>query len=383
MRRSRSRTGTPAKKEDATVRNADEIFGRWKATHASPDKNNNASQSPTEGDNSEEAPAASQAQTLRREPTEVILRGYRAPNQQYAAIDRYEKIAGRICEDYSREPPQQARRYKLDLKNAMLASRQALTPEERAKVNRGDGGDHWVKVTFESAQAAEAAFFSSPQNVQGHLVYAEPYRGIPPARDEPIPDAVNSADGIFSAALARSNSNLRQRRGVEGEDNDDPFTSGSSRLNANISPPHSQTSTRTISTGTVNETASTDTLTHPITPGRTPGTPAQWPQTPKTPGAGGDAGDEWTTGKVRARKMRLQNADLALLPQMSLAQRVTSAVPFLKWFTGSMIGSEVPRTDAGEFDWDRASLYWKVIWWMDKTFGLCGGEIVNGVDKDD
>jgi hypothetical protein len=47
-----------------------------------------------------------------------------------------------------------------------------------------------------------------------------------------------------------------------------------------------------------------------------------------------------------------------------------------------MIGSEVPRTDMGEFDWAKASLYWKLMWWLDFLLGLFGGEI-RDADKDD
>jgi hypothetical protein len=63
-------------------------------------------------------------------------------------------------------------------------------------------------------------------------------------------------------------------------------------------------------------------------------------------------------------------------------QRVMSAIPILGWFGGSMIGNEVPRTDLGDFDWNRASLYWKVIWWLDFYFRLFGGDMLNA-DKDD
>jgi hypothetical protein len=83
-----------------------------------------------------------------------------------------------------------------------------------------------------------------------------------------------------------------------------------------------------------------------------------------------------------ARRARLLPADQALLPQPTWTQRNLNRVPFLKWFSGSMIGNEVPRTDAGEFDWNRASLYWKIIWVLDAYCRLFGGEIVSA-DKDD
>lgn len=83
-----------------------------------------------------------------------------------------------------------------------------------------------------------------------------------------------------------------------------------------------------------------------------------------------------------ARRATILPAEQALLPQQSVMQRLVSAVPFIKWFSGSMIGNEVPRMESGEFDWNRASLYWKIIWWLDATFGLFKGDVCN-VDKDD
>ena len=84
-----------------------------------------------------------------------------------------------------------------------------------------------------------------------------------------------------------------------------------------------------------------------------------------------------------ARKATFLPADQALLPQQSVSQRFLNAVPFLKWFGGgSIIGNEIPRTESGEFDWNRASLYWKVMWWLDATFGLFKGDVCS-IDKDE
>ncbi|KAJ3472080.1 hypothetical protein NLG97_g11305 [Lecanicillium saksenae] len=83
-----------------------------------------------------------------------------------------------------------------------------------------------------------------------------------------------------------------------------------------------------------------------------------------------------------ARRARLLPAEQALLPQQSVMQRFVGAVPFINWFGGSMIGNEVPRTETGEFDWNRASLYWKIIWWLDATFGLFKGDVYS-IDKDE
>jgi hypothetical protein len=64
-------------------------------------------------------------------------------------------------------------------------------------VNKYHGGDHWVKVTFNSAEAAERAIYTSPHTLQGFLVHAAPYRGTgPPDGDKPVlatEEAIRSA----------------------------------------------------------------------------------------------------------------------------------------------------------------------------------------------
>jgi hypothetical protein len=84
-----------------------------------------------------------------------------------------------------------------------------------------------------------------------------------------------------------------------------------------------------------------------------------------------------------ARKANLLPAEQALLPQQSIMQRTLNAIPLVRWFGGSMIGNEVPRNEAGDFDWNRASLYWKLVWWLDATFGLFKGDVCSSIDKED
>jgi len=499
-RRSRSKTGTPARRDDPTVTGADKIFSSWAASQAQPAAQET---SPTDAAQREDgtAPAATQTRFAPKaqEPTEVILRGYRSAQQQYAAISHYEQLAGRICEDYPREPPAESRWYKSELRDAAYTQRRVLTPEERAKVNKTDGGEHWVKVTFESAAAADNAIYSSPQSILGHLVFAEPYRGIPPSRDEPIVDtspldadeagfsrrrSVRSAnaagfarnmmnpdtydlqaetapgrnrrardfgvDEVDAAGFHRGMLNPDEtdfdrprRRVVSGADassfsrtmlNPDEFESDPYRQQAQAqdtsavagfargmmnpdeqefnprrrqeqsarartsgadatgfarymmnpdgfgdSPPQSRASSRTVDTGTISS-------------GTAMGTAAA---REATPAAGTPIGafvgdsrpepepqDEYCRAIPTARKARLLPPEQALLPAPSLTQRLSASMPWIKWFSGSMIGNEVPRTDTGEFDWDRASLYWKVVYWLDLHFGLFGKEVISA-DKDE
>lgn len=296
-------------------------------------------------------------------PVEVILRGYRSSTQQYAAISRYESLAGTILEDYPREPPATQRRYKSELRDPAFTRRRTLTTDERALVNRADGGEHWVKITFGSSEAGETAIFASPQRILGHLVYAEPYRGIPPAKDEACPDVDNVVPDLSrSQSMPAPTPGRKSFSGMP--------TSFNSRL-LDLSPPHSQTSSLTMDTGTISQ--STATVTEPM------------PQSTTTSMEPIEIRDEDSVFCRRiptARRATLLPAEQALLPQQTVMQRLVNAIPFVKWFGGSMIGNEVPRTETGEFDWTRASLYWKLIWWLDATFGLFSGDVLNA-DKDD
>ncbi|KAK7715304.1 hypothetical protein SLS64_004003 [Diaporthe eres] len=402
-RRSRSKTATPARREDPTIQSAGKVFAAFFEQQSS--QGGDAAEEPSSAtprqrrastvqpllppststkDLADDAAAAATPATARNipnVPTEVILRGYKTADQQYAAVNHYEQLAGRICEDYPRDPPFEIRRYKSELRDPAYSRRRALTPEERAKVNRADGGSHWVKVTFESSQAAEAALFSSPQAILGHLVYAEPYRGLPPLRDEPVPDATTAALGDEVPAPWRRTGHGGNRTAGElrpsfpGGGLPSEVVAGDGAMDVDMSPPQSQASSRTVESGTINGSSSTsNTVTGPTAAQdqlQLPGTAAANPEN-----------SVYCRRIPTARRVVLLPAEQALRPQQSYAQRLLGRIPFIKWFSGSMIGNEVPRTQEGEFDWVNASLYWKLICWLDLMFRLFGGEIVSP-DKDD
>lgn len=345
-RRSRSRPGTPARnRENPTLAAADKLFGEW--------INNQAAAAPVQRKNSGMLEEAAPKRPKASSPVEVILRGYRSATQQYAAVHCYEDLAGTILEDYPREPPASQRRYKSDLRDTAFTRHRTLNADERAMVNRADGGQHWVKVTFESHEAADRALYASPQRVLGHLVYAELYHGRPPAKDEACPDDQFESRSTSMVGTPKRKSNMP--------------TNFNSRL-MDLSPPQSQTSSMTLETATIsNSHTSSVTVTEPTTTSIKPLEVDDNTYCRRIPGA---------------RRAQLLPAEQALLPQPSVMQRLVNAIPFVKWFGGSMIGNEVPRTETGDFDWNRASLYWKLIWWLDATFGLFGGDVFC-VDKDD
>jgi hypothetical protein len=389
-RRTKARTATPAKREDPTLAAADKVFSSWLASQAQTAPSTNtpptpqrrtgllpsSASAPALGSQQEETSGQSDQTRFQKQqqPTEVILRGYRSVDQPYAAINHYEQIAGRICEDYPREPPIESRRYRSELRDPAFTRRRALTPEERVKVNRAHSGEHWVKVTFESADAADAAIYASPQQILGHLVYAEPYHGVPPTRDEPIPDP--------SIAATTTGKQPQWRRPLRHSRTDSWLAQQQNGFD-DFSPPHSQISSLTADTTTVGSTGvdSSSTVTGRVAPfssfADNTTQEQQQEEASKQP-----PNDEFCRAIPTVRKAKLLPVEQALLPAPSLAQRIANHIPFLRWFNGAMIGSEVPRTDSGEFDWARASLYWKLMWWLDFLLGLFGGEI-RDVEKED
>ena len=300
----------------------------------------------------------------------MILRGYRSTTQQYSAVAHFESLAGTILEDYPREAPASQRRYKSQLRDPAFTRRRNLTRDELAVVNRADGGDHWVKITFESPEAAETAIYASPQHVLGHLVYAEPYRGMPPAKDEACPDL----DWLFESGNAEAPGGARGTPKRIG--NHEP-TSWHSRLHDNMDlTTGSQVSSQTMETDTV----SSATATEPITSLKSKSMGAISSSTDQYQANGED--DAYCRRIPTARRAQLLPAEQALRPQQSALQWFLSIIPFISWFGGSIIGNEVPRTETGEFDYNRASLYWKIMWWLDLYFGLFKGDVSNA-DKDD
>ena len=383
-RRSRSRTGTPAaKREDPTLAAADAIFSQFFAQKAaekpeSPQRKQsissisqpNLSTAPLGQIDGNAGPSSRYAKKEPpKEPTEVILRGFKS-TQQYAAIREYERIGGRICEDYPRDAPIEQRRYKSDLRDPASMRRKPLTAEEKAKAYKFAGGEHWIKVTFESAEAAEVAVEASPQTILGHIVSAELYRGVPPTADRanPVDEQTPRGDRFTSQSLGVA-SGLGARAGPSSSTLPRSFTTPSMREigrgTNSLSPPDStNSSSHTLDTATLSYTsgtASSATVTGFRSESSAPaqGSPAFCQRIPT------------------AKRMKLLPAEQALLPQQSFSKRVMSKIPLVSWLSADIIGSAVPRTEQGEFDWEKASLYWKMVWWVDSVtgwFDVCGND---------
>lgn len=359
----------------------------------------------TQTNSQQQAQDASVYTKPQNQPTEIILRGYRSADYQYAALHHYETIAGRICEDYPRDPPIGSRRYRSSLRDGAARSaatfesngRSALTPAERQAVMRAASGQHWVKVTFESAQAADAALYASPQRILGYLVTAELYRGVPLSAAEDV--AIQDPDALEEYERAAHGGPRGGGGGGQGG-NDHGFGR------------YSVASSHTVDSGTVTQddpfggagtARSSATGSSSATLTGAGGGPAfrrqAWPASEDGSRMDVDAAspavqqsqqsqsqsqqqqpppnNEFCQRIPTARRATLKAPELALLPTESTMRRFVKRLPLLHRLTGTIIGNQVPRRENGLFDWEKASLYWKLIWWLDYLFLLFAGEILD------
>ena len=287
------------------------------------------------------------------QPTEVILYGFPAAFQ-YAAIDHYERVSqGMIYEEYDRYPPNSKYNLSLSLGRSHLNSTK-LSKEAMLKKNRYHGGEHWIKVTFDSAEAAERACHYSPHVIKGHIVHAEPYRGSGPSTDVAIP-ATEAAVASVTASPSQDSSRTLQippggisetassatATGIEGREE-------SASSSATAQPPQTPVQRKTRSP--LSPTASTSSKILQTSPKKTI----------RIPGVKG-----------------LEPSEKALLPAQSSWHRTFSNLPLIGLLFGGgndVIGNQVPRKEDGSFDWQNASSYWR-FWayldWMLKS-DFCG-----------
>jgi hypothetical protein len=189
-------------------------------------------------------------------------------------------------------------------------------------VNSYHGGNAWVKVTFDSAEAAEQACYFSPHKLHGYLVHAEAYRGTSPRRDEPVPATEENASQTAS-----------------------PLTS------------HVTSTSRTIPAASFSPSSATASSATPLPQTFTPAL--------KQSGATSTSVEAPLGSGLRirgARKLLLLPAEKAVLPSTSVWRRTFGGLPVVGWFfsgPGDVIGDEMPLKDDGSFDWDRASVYWR------------------------
>lgn len=308
-------------------------------------------------------------------PTQVALYGYH-PDKLWAAINFYERASqGSICEDYDRDPPLERRRIPNSFAAGQMVRSRALTKQEALLARQYHGGNCWIKVTFDSAEAADNAIKCSPHQVQGYWVYAELFHGAPPNHpDEPIP-------------LQKADLN----RGQYGGASPAPRTSqslGSSFAKTNqvqtqalAALSNSLTSTSMVRVGSQeprevtsqsSSTATSATATAPEYPDLRNRVVNQ----PERNARPHQRDSRFFTHFPDVPRTILRPAHEAYPPQPTWLESCLQGLSAKGLLPGDVIGNGPPFLDNGEFDWASASFYWKIFYWLDSHLwtNFCGAK---------
>lgn len=325
-----------------------------------------------------------------KEPKEVILYGYGA-DAQWAAIAYYEKVSsGLIYEEYDREPYNPKFGYSFASQRSLHY--RSLSKSALRKVNEFVGGDHWIKVTFDSAEAAERACHYSPKSIQGWIVYAEPYRGTGPTGGDRAIRA--EAGGVSQTASPNTVSS-----GTVGARGVSQSSTTISSATATASIPASQNYLARSATEPLFARTSgafpdhLDDLDTPV--GHAQGSAEQQLQMQSRDQATSSSASTALNPRSTRATLRLKGANVkpavflpqekAFLPAPPRWQQTFGSLPIIGWVIGTgqgIIGDQVPRKEDGTFDEKSASLYWRIWYSVDSCFGtdFCG---VREADYDD
>jgi hypothetical protein len=274
-----------------------------------------------------------QSSSIDQTPTAIVLRGFK-DSGTFDAVQKYIDIAGPIFEDYapSQNPYASSSLFTSHIQRSSIR----LTPAEKKKVNTFDGGSHWVKVTFESKYAAAIACENSPQLVQGHWIYAQPYTGTLREEDDVAILQEFAGEGPPSMSLLHRSSSR-----PEGLMSPEPL------LPVDVSTP------APLSSSTQNLLTSS----------------AGPSQTSRARSRG------QLTAIPDARVLELQTMPGGLFQaQPSWFETHVKNMPFLSWFNWAGFEKGIVRfesgPDAGKVDYNATSWYWRFLLWIRLWSGM-------------
>ncbi|KAL4958140.1 histidine phosphatase superfamily [Aspergillus filifer] len=372
--RSRTRTGTPgAKKENQNVVE----FGRLFAAQQEVEKTTRNNTLPKSSSSSNLDNARNKA--TEKVATECMFYGYKSKESEWKVIDKYERISrGFICEDYPRNDPRGSASYSHLLSGGDVVIRANLSADANRKSKRYAGGFHWIKVTFDDADAADRACFFSPQEIDGHVVFCEMYHGQPPAEDVPIPAGSTEANRFISnnkrtLTTSHSTTFLPSQRGPSTLPRSFALNNLASIADEDVFS-QDRESTSTVSSATATTTALDQPTLHQrhfSTTSPSLPTPKEQP-TPQLQLQPQES--EFMTHLPTVRRTKLRPITEALPPAPTVTERVLRSIPILSWFTGDIVGDGPQMREDGTFDYERSNAYWRFWYMVDLILGtdICG-----------
>ncbi|QGA19536.1 hypothetical protein EYB26_007225 [Talaromyces marneffei] len=354
--RSRTRTGTPAKKENPSVAEFSRLFSQQQEEERT---NNTLSKSSSSGT------LEGSRKVVEKVATECILYGYKNKEIEWKVIDKYERISqGMICEDYPRNDPSLSNKYSQLLSGGDVVIRANISADANRKSKRYAGGLHWIKVTFDSTTAADRACFFSPQEIDGYLVFCELYHGRGPAEDIAIPKESAEATRTHSKVhhTLTSSHSTAFLSNLEPERSTLPRSFGMGNLSTigDFDEGDSSLSTPTASSATATAVAEPTSVLRQRSVQDT-----QLEQQPES---------EFMTHIPNVRRAVLRPVSEALPPQPTVTERVLRSIPILSWFTGDIVGDGPQLGDDGKFDYNKSTFYWRFWFMIDQVLGtdICG-----------
>ena len=274
-------------------------------------------------------------------PTECLLYGYAGKAVEWKVLSRFEKIVAPsiICEDYPREDPNLflASNSPLGYSRSSVVVHRNLSRDALGKSRVYKGGKHWIKITFDSYQAAERACFYSPVDIDGHSVYCEVWQDRGPTADVPILKGSETAN-LLSRNSASNARTLPPSQSTHFPSGKDSAIAGFERAMHTLPRSAALPDVQYGQPGTRDDmsvestTASSATATEPVTPAPTGLRSRSVPHLPSqvTP----DPTSQYMTHIPSVKKVVLRPISEALPKQPSFSERIVRSLPLVSWFVG-------------------------------------------------
>lgn len=383
----RARTGTTPvrQKENTAVAEFGRLFAKEQSKEEEKTKSTLTS-STTQGD----AARSIEPEAI---PTGCLLYGYAGKASEWKVLSKFEQIVapGFICEDYPREDPQllMASSSPLGLSRSSATVHENLSREAIRKSRIYIGGQHWIKVTFDSYQAADRACYFSPIEIDGHLVHCEMWQGRAPGADVPVPIGPKSADksNLLTADSGRKARTLSAGQSSKVLTGKDSAVAGFERALQTLPRSHTMADVQygqpanaeaesPITSTTASSATATDVAPQPSSALRS----RSVPHLPSQELQKMSSNSEYMT-HIKVKKAVLRPVSEALPPQPTVAEKVLRSIPIVTWFVGSskqgasgdIIGEGPLLREDGT--WDPANgWYWSFWYSIDRWIGtdFCG-----------